>query len=1038
MRTKTFIICIGFFTLFTIKTHTIQAQVVKSDSLELIKLYKATNGHKWKRKKWDLSRPVHTWPGIKLKSNGRSVKIINLHNNNLTGIIPDLRLPNLERLFLFNNKLKGSIPDFDNLPNLEILSLYQNKLSGPIPNFDLPKLMILTLDNNQLTGSIPNFNLPNLEYLQVFKNKLSGLIPNFNHLPNLEIFDLRYNFFTFQGVKENLAIPYFCYENQDKIPISYIRYENKVSVNAGGDIEHNTYYWSKDEIAYDTIQGDSVLVVSEPGIYSCRVTNSVITKPNESWRNFVLESEQVVVEKIQKLSCIKNDSLELIKLYKTTNGANWTQKWDLSKPVYTWHGVKLTSDNCNVKSINLVNNQLSGSIPNLNLPRLVFLTLSNNKLDGTIPNFDLPELVVLTLYGNKLSGSIPNFNLLKLRRLGLASNKLSGNIPNFNNLLDLKSLDLSHNQLSGTIPNFDLPVLNGISLSYNQLSGTIPNFNLSQLWYLSVSHNKLSGAIPNFQDGSTKLQNLQLSYNSFTFQGIEQNLDIPVFFYEDQDTISLYRDKSEENRLYVKAGGDMKKNIYSWYRNGQLYKIVLGDSVIVAVPGTYYCKVINNVITRVEGFNQNLVLQSEKVKIEDTEPVLSLNKSDSLELIKLYKATNGAHWKNKWDLTKPVSSWYGIQLTSDSSHVQHIDLNYNLLSGTIPNLNLPELLYLDLSYNELSGGIPNFDLPKLKYLYLATNSLTGTVPNFDKLPKLEHLYFPSNRLSGSIPNFDHLPNLTHLWLWGDGLSGSIPNFDHLPNLVDLNLNNNNLNGDIPNFDHLPKLSNMWLFNNQLSGTVPNYNHLQKLSSLQISYNYFTFQGIATNLKIPEFSYEHQDTIPLYPNKENVLYVKAGGGVKNNTYNWYKDGKLYKTIVGDSVFIPIESGTYYCKITNSIVTRPQGLGQNLVLQSNSKTISVKIPEIDIFKSVVQEKQQGEIIFFPNPAKESVSIDLKKAKKKRVDIQVLDRFGGVHMKRSILFTDETIKLNVRSLSDGYYYVRIQVEGKPEIVKPLIIAH
>jgi hypothetical protein len=101
--------------------------------------------------------------------------------------------------------------------------------------------------------------------------------------------------------------------------------------------------------------------------------------------------------------------------------------------------------------------------------------------------------------------------------------------------------------------------------------------------------------------------------------------------------------------------------------------------------------------------------------------------SDSLQLISLYNATGGANWTNKWILTQPMTSWYGVSLNAIGC-VTCIDLDggvncYNQggvggnnLVGTIPNLNLPNLEDISLGWNQLSGNIPNFSLPKLRYL----------------------------------------------------------------------------------------------------------------------------------------------------------------------------------------------------------------------------------------------------------------------------------------------------------------------------------
>ena len=195
-----------------------------------------------------------------------------------------------------------------------------------------------------------------------------------------------------------------------------------------------------------------------------------------------------------------------------------------------------------------------------------------------------------------------------------------------------------------------------------------------------------------------------------------------------------------------------------------------------------------------------------------------------------------------------------------------------------------------------------------------------------------------------------------------------------------------------------------------------------------------------------FNYENQDTIPIYKNAKGDLYVKAGGGTSKNTYYWYKDGKKYRTIVGDSLlFAPRESGTYYCKVTNREVTIKRYClmdgclflpNQNLILRSAE--VSVQPAKNNCDKKGFENKGFDDIAIFPNPAKENLFIRLKGVKGKRVSIQVLDRLGKVHLAHSIKLTDTTIKVDVNSLSNGFYVVRIQLEGRPVKTKTLIISN
>jgi len=151
-----------------------------------------------------------------------------------------------------------------------------------------------------------------------------------------------------------------------------------------------------------------------------------------------------------------NECKELLNLYNTTNGANWTNKtgWNQTNTPCSWFGV--TCNGGRVERLELNSNNLVGTLPDLNLPNLWSLRLNQNQLSGNIPNFsNLPKLTSLQLNRNQLSGNIPNFtNSPNLRWLELGQNQLSGSIPNFTNSPNLRLLELSQNQLSGSIPNF--------------------------------------------------------------------------------------------------------------------------------------------------------------------------------------------------------------------------------------------------------------------------------------------------------------------------------------------------------------------------------------------------------------------------------------------------------------------------------------------------------------------------------------------------------------------------------------------------------
>lgn len=87
------------------------------------------------------------------------------YESQLTGTIPLEWLQALpagfERLWLYKNQLRGTVPKFNMPPALYSLSLSFNQLSGTVPDFDFPEeFKWLDLGANNLTGTIPELELP--------------------------------------------------------------------------------------------------------------------------------------------------------------------------------------------------------------------------------------------------------------------------------------------------------------------------------------------------------------------------------------------------------------------------------------------------------------------------------------------------------------------------------------------------------------------------------------------------------------------------------------------------------------------------------------------------------------------------------------------------------------------------------------------------------------------------------------------------------------------------------------------------------------
>ena len=213
---------------------------------------------------------------------------------------------------------------------------------------------------------------------------------------------------------------------------------------------------------------------------------------------------------------------------------------------------------------------------------------------------------------------------------------------------------------------------------------------------------------------------------------------------------------------------------------------------------------------------------------------------DRAALVALYNATGGPNWTNNanWLTFAPISQWHGVT-TDGNGRVTNLDLNDNLLTGTIPAQvgNLSKLQRLNLTRNQLTGAIPSElrNLSSLEILALGGNQLTGTIPTWlSTLSSLQELYLWENELTGTIPSeLGSLSNLRVLSLSGNQLASEIPpELGRLASLEQLYLSDIQLTGTIPaELGSLASLEELSISRNELTGTIPS--ELRNLSSLEI-------------------------------------------------------------------------------------------------------------------------------------------------------------------------------------------------------------
>ncbi len=389
-----------------------------------------------------------------------------------------------------------------------------------------------------------------------------------------------------------------------------------------------------------------------------------------------------------KAQVTESDSLELVNLYNTTNGANWTDNTNwLNAPILQWYGITLTNDGQNIRIIDLLDNNLSGTIPDLNLAQLETLNLAFNEISGTIPDLqNLPQLTSLYLEVNNLIGTIPNFDSPIIEEIRLYGNQLTGTIPSFENLISLQELLIGNNQLSGTIPNFILPNLTALDLGTNQLSGNLPDFNnLIQLEELYVNNNQLSGAIPDLT-AFTTLRAISITNNQFTFEGLENNaaffepLPITNFYYDPQDTVII----EKACQLVVDAGGTLANNTYRWYKDDTTNLVIQqeGDNIFEPTEsGIYFCEITNSIATELTLNTNAIEFEIENfVRPGDTNGDGKVNHYDLKNIGLAYGTTGIARIDQSIDFEEKCAEDWGECIEIDENCIidyKHIDTNGN-------------------------------------------------------------------------------------------------------------------------------------------------------------------------------------------------------------------------------------------------------------------------------------------------------------------------------------------------------------------------
>nr|XP_017220435.1 PREDICTED: probable LRR receptor-like serine/threonine-protein kinase IRK isoform X2 [Daucus carota subsp. sativus] len=426
---------------------------------------------------------------------------LSLSNNNFTGPITPIlsQFDNLQVIDLSHNAFSGFIPQqlFVQCRSLRVIALANNHLTGPIPDTfsSCSTLKGVNFSSNRLSGQLPSgiWSLNALRSLDLSDNLLEGVIPRgIQSLYDLRALSLRKNNFIGQlpdDIGGCLLLKSLDFSNNHlsgELPWSMQKLSLCNSLYLGGNSLSGEFPdWISNMRSLETLD---LSVNSFYGQLAYSIGELQFLKQLNLSRNQFTGS---LPESLK--NCISLKTVDVSWNLLAGNLPPWIFELGL-------------------ETISLSGNRLNGSVEyplsmlmSASYQSIQFLNMSRNFLFGTIPGTfgELKAARVLDLSHNWLNGSIPSGigGAAALLELWLENNFLTGEIPlEIGNCSSLTTLILSQNNLTGPVPVViaNLTELQTVDFSFNQLSGSLPKElkNLSYLHIFNISHNNLQGELP--------------------------------------------------------------------------------------------------------------------------------------------------------------------------------------------------------------------------------------------------------------------------------------------------------------------------------------------------------------------------------------------------------------------------------------------------------------------------------------------------------------------------------------------------------------
>ncbi|XP_062005633.1 receptor-like protein 7 [Rosa rugosa] len=352
--------------------------------------------------------------------------------------------------------------------SLRVLDLHSNQLQGKIPVLSSPHVFALDYSRNNFSSSIPDdigaYFTSNTIFFSVASNNLHGIIPrSICNSQSLEILDLSNN--SLSG-----SFPQ-CLTTMKALAVLNLRRNNLTDYIA--DKFPQSCSLQSLDLSGNQIQGQ----------FPKSLTNCTKREVLILGKNQITDAFPCFLKNISTLRVL---ALQSNKFYGHIGCAKTNGTWPMlqiidlannnfdgeipGSSLSTWQAMMANKDDA------------ASKLHHLQFHNQYFC---QDAITVTSKGIDMELVKVLTVFTsidfscNKFNGPIPEEigELKSLRVLNLSGNAFTGEIPSsLGNLQQLESLDLSQNNLGGQIPPqlAKLTFLSFMNVSYNQLVGEIP------------------------------------------------------------------------------------------------------------------------------------------------------------------------------------------------------------------------------------------------------------------------------------------------------------------------------------------------------------------------------------------------------------------------------------------------------------------------------------------------------------------------------------------------------------------------------------